>query len=141
MPPFLAGLEADLRAFLEDGLIVDPWLAGLEQEYIAFDSQDMLAQEAAQLAVDHWREPLRTQVLDGYPAPIRMGRTAAHEILVSTAAAVAHETLGRIRVSPDLAAEAIARVRRFVAGRGFGALVRVYGGVTFAENHTAVRHY
>jgi SAM-dependent methyltransferase len=36
---------------------------------------------------------------------------------------------------------AIARVRRFVAARGFGALVRVYGVVTFAENHTAVRHY
>ena len=141
LAPFLAGLEDDLRAFLAHGLIVDPWLAGLDKEFIDFNSQDQLAQEAAQLAVDHWREPLRTQTLDAFPVPIRMGRTAAHEILISAAAAVAHERLGRIRVTPDIAAEAIARVRRFVAAHNFGALVRIYGAVTYAENHSAVRHY
>ena len=137
----LVGLEDHLRAFLAHGLIVDPWLAGLEKEFFEYDSQDQLAQEAAQLAVDYWKEPLRAQTLDAFPAPVRIGRTAAHETLVSTAAAVAHERLGRIRVTPDLAAEAIARVRRFVAARGFGALVRIYAVATFVENHAAVRYY
>jgi SAM-dependent methyltransferase len=137
----LVGLEGHLRAFLAQGLIVDPWLAGLEKEFFEYDSQDQLADEAAQLAVDHWKEPLRTQTLDAFPAPIRMGRTAAHEILVSTSAAVAHERRGRIRVTPDFAAEAVSRVRRFIDERGFGALVRIYAVVTFVENHGAVRHY
>jgi len=70
-----------------------------------------------------------------------LGRTAAQEILTSTAAVVAHEWSGRIYVTPDVAAEAIARFRRYIAGRGFGGLVRVYAVVTFAENHGAVRHY
>lgn len=134
-------LEDDFRAFLAHGLAVDPWLAGLAKEHFAFDSQTMLAQEAAQLDVELWREPLRTQTLDAYPVPIRMGRTAAHETLVSTAATIAHERRGRIHVTPDVATEAIRQVGRFVADRGFGALVRVYSAVTFVENHGAVRHY
>ncbi len=131
----------DLRAFLTHGLIVDPYLAGLDQEFFEYDSQDVLAQEADQLALTHWREPLRTQVLGASPAPLRIGRSAAHEILISTAATIAHEWRGRVRVTIDVAAEAIQRVRRFIATRGFGALVLVYASITFTENHSAVRHY
>jgi ubiquinone/menaquinone biosynthesis C-methylase UbiE len=137
----LAGLEDDLRAFLQHGLIVDPWLAGLDKEFFDYDVQDQLAQEAAQLDVTYWQEPLRTQTLDAYPIPVRFGRTAAHEVLVSTAAIVAHERNGRIHVTPDIGAEATDRLHRFIAERSFGAVVRVYGVVTFSENHAAVRHY
>ena len=139
--PAMPELADDLRAFLAQGLILDPYLAGLTREHFEEDSQQLLAQEAAQLAVRHWREPLIGDVLGTAPAPTRLGRTAAHEVLTSSSAALAHERKGHIHVTRDIAAEALARLHRFVAARGFGALVRVYGAVTYAENHGAVRHY
>jgi len=139
--PAMPELADDLRAFLAHGLILDPYLAGLTREHFEEDSQQLLAQEAAQLAVRHWREPLIGDVLGTAPAPTRLGRTAAHEVLTSSSAALAHERKGHIHVTRDIAAEALARLQRFVAAQGFGALVRVYGAVTFTENHGAVRHY
>lgn len=139
--PTLPDLADDLRAFLAHGLILDPYLAGLTREHFEEDSQQLLAQEAAQLAVRHWREPLIGESLGTRPAPTRLGRTATHEVLTSSAAALAHERKGHIHVTRDIAQEALARLQRFVAARGFGALVGIYGAVTFAENHGAVRHY
>jgi ubiquinone/menaquinone biosynthesis C-methylase UbiE len=134
-------LVEDLRAFLAHGLILDPYLAGLMGEHFEGDSRQLLAQEAAQFAVRHWREPLVTRTLGDMPAPTRLGRTAAEEVLLSSAAALAHERKGHIHVTRDLAEEARARMQRFITDRNFGSLVRAYVAVTFAENHGAVRHY
>jgi SAM-dependent methyltransferase len=135
------GLEEDLRAFLAHGLILDPYLAGLMGEHFEGDSRSVLTHEAAQLAVRHWREPLVTRTLGDMPAPTRLGRTAVEEVLLSSAAALAHERQGHVHVTHDVAEEALARVQRFIADRGFGALVQTYVAVTYAENHGAVRHY
>jgi hypothetical protein len=115
-------LVEDLQVFLAHGLILDPYLAGLLGEHFEGDSRQLLAQEAAQLAVRHWREPLVTQTLRATPAPTRLGRTAAHEILLSSAAALAHERQGRIHVTRDIAEQATARTQRLIAARGFGTL-------------------
>lgn len=139
--PAMPDLADELRAFLAHGLILDPYLAGLTREHFEDDAQQLLAHEAAQLAVRHWREPLIGDTLGTVPAPTRLGRTATHEVLTSSSAALAHERKGHIHVTRDIAQEALTRLQRFVAARGFGTLVRVYGAVTFAENHGAVRHY
>ncbi len=139
--PFSTGLVDDLRSCLDYGLALDPWLAGLKREYFEDDSQEALQHAAAQLAVERWREPPITEVLGDLPAAARLGRTACQEMLISSAAAIAHDRLGDIHVGPVIAHAAISRLRRFVADRGIGALVRVYAVVTYVENHGAVRHY
>ena len=40
------GRIADVRAFLDRGLMLGPWLAGLDQERLSFDSQQPLAEAA-----------------------------------------------------------------------------------------------
>lgn len=130
-----------LRAFVEAGLILDPWLAGLGEDYFAFGSQELLYNTAAALAAQHWREPLISKSMGTTPMPERMAQTAAHEILVSTAAAVSHEQRGKLHIAEEEATAAITRLHSFIQAHDFGAVVQVYGLLTFVENHIAVRHY
>lgn len=139
--PFSAGLVDDLQSCLDHGLVLDPWLAGLSGEYFEDRAQELLQEAAAQFAAERWREPAITEVLGDIPAASRLGRTACQELLISSAAALAHDRLGRIRVGPEIAEETALRARRFVAQSGIGALVRVYVVIAFLENHGAVRHY
>jgi len=134
-------LPIALRTFLECGLILDPWLAGLSEESFSFDSQEVLARAAAGLTGEHWREPAISQTLGTLPAPKSLGRWAALEVLNCSAASVAHERVGHIRVDAAMAAEAVRRLELFVAKRGFGPLVLVFLAVTFAESQAAVAHY
>lgn len=134
-------LPAALRTFLECGLILDPWLAGLSDESFTFESQEVLARAAASLAGEHWREPTLSQTLGTVPAPRSLGRRAALEVLTCSAAAVAHERVAHIAVNAAMAAEAVRRVELFVTKRGFGPLVLVFLAVTFAESQAAVAHY
>lgn len=146
-PPTLAsprrfpGLARLLRAFLQAGLMLDPWLAGLRHENFEFRSQELLADDAAKLAAEHWREPLISQTLGTYPLSHRFGETAAREVLVSTAATIAHERRGTLHIAEAEAMEAMQRVRAFITAHGFGTLVVLYGAITFVENHVALRHY
>jgi len=130
-----------LRAFVEAGLILDPWLAGLGEDYFAFGSQELLYNTAAALAAQHWHEPLISASMGTTPMPERMAQTAAHEILVSTAATVGHEQRGKLHIAEEEAATAITRLQGFILAHDFGAVVQVYGLLTFVENHIAVRHY
>ncbi len=134
-------LPAALGTFLECGLILDPWLAGLSNESFSFESQELLARAAAGLTGEHWREPVISQTLGTLPAPKSLGRQAALEVLTCSAASIAHERLGHIMVDAAVAAEAVRRLELFVAKRGFGPLVLVFLAVTFAESQGAVAHY
>lgn len=134
-------LPIALRTFLECGLIVDPWLAGLSSESFSFDGQELLARAAAGLTGEHWREPLISETLGTLPAPKSLARRAALEVLTCSAASVAHERVGHITVDAVMAAEAVRRLELFVAKRGFGPLVLVFLAVTFAESQAAVAHY
>ncbi|MGI8914259.1 MAG: class I SAM-dependent methyltransferase [Chloroflexota bacterium] len=134
-------LTPALRAFLRTGLMLDPWLAGLQKENFEFAAQELVADEAARIAAQQWREPLISATLGTSPLPRRLGRTAAHEVLVSTAGTVAHERRGTLHIDKEEAIEAILRLRHFLEAHSFGTLVLVYGLVTFVENHLALEHY
>ncbi len=134
-------LATALRTFLECGLILDPWLAGLSNESFSFESQELLSKAAVSLAGEYWREPVISQTLGTVPGPKSLGRQAVLEVLTCSAAAVAHERVGHITVDTAVAAEAVRRLELFVAKIGFGPLVLVFLAVTFYESQGAVAHY
>ncbi len=136
-----AELRADVRTFLDRGLMLGPWLAGLEQERFSFDSQELLAEAAEGLAAAYWQEPLITATIGDVPATTTLGRRGVREILDSTAATIASGRLGRIRVDRAIAQEAVRRMEAFITAAGFGALIRVYLLVVTAKNHGALRYY
>lgn len=136
-----AELRADVRTFLDHGLMLGPWLAGLEQERFSFDSQQLLAEAAEGLAAAYWQEPLITATIADMPATTALGRRAVREILDSTAATIASGRLGRIHVDLAIAREAVHRMEAFIAAAGFGALVRVYLLVVESKNHGALMYY
>lgn len=141
MTPAGPDLPLALRTFLKCGLILDPCLAGLSEESFSFASQEALARAAAGLAGEHWREPLLAATLGTLPAARGLGRRAALEVLTCSAAAIAHERVGRITVDTSIAAEAVRRVEGFIAEQGFGPLVLVFLAITGAESQAAVAHY
>lgn len=136
-----APLEAHVRSFVEHRLMLDPWLADLDAERFSFASQEMIARASDGLAAEYWREPLIGETLGTLPALRTLGRRVCREILDSTAAAVAHERVGRLRVDAALAREAIRRLESFVADAGFGAAVRVYLAVATVKNYGALIHF
>lgn len=121
--------------------MLDAWMAGLAEESISFASQTLLAEVASSLADAHWREPLITGMLGPLPGARSVGRRAALEVLTCSAAAVAHERLGRIAVDTEAAAEAVRRLSDFVDQQGFGTLVRVVLAITSAGSQAALAHY
>ena len=135
------GLHLYLRAFLEVGLILDPWLAGLTSECFSFDSLDRITRAAAELTSEYWHEPLIAETLGTWPASQAVARKATLEILSSSSAVIAHEQLGRVAVSLAMADEAIQRMERFVGRHGFGPLVRIFQAVTRCDSQAAVAHY
>lgn len=136
-----AELAPALRTFLECGLILDPWLAGLVDEHFSFESQDVVARAADGLAGVHWREPLISRTLGGLPSLKSLGRRAVSEVATSTAAALAHERVGRISVDAAMAEEAVHRLERFIARVGFGPLVLIFLAVSVTESQGALAHY
>jgi ubiquinone/menaquinone biosynthesis C-methylase UbiE len=136
-----ATLQTHLRGFLEFGLMLDPWLAGLSAENFSFGGQELLARAAARLAAQHWHEPLIADTLGVLPAQRSLALRAAREILNSSAATVAQDRLGRIAVDAAMAGEAIERMDRFVDRHGFGPLVQIFLAVTACDSQAAVAHY
>ncbi len=141
MPRDRHALPAALRTFLECGLMLDAWIGGLADESFSFASQELLARTASALAAEHWREPRIAETLGDLPAAPSLGRRAAMEVLSCSAAAVAHERVGRIVVDRGTALEAARRLRAFVDRRGFGPLVLVFLAITGAQSLAAVDHY
>lgn len=136
-------LAGDVRAFVEHGLILDPWLVDLEEEAErAFDlaSEDLLYQEAESLTLEHWREPAVARGLGALPLPERLAEAAAHEILLSTAAAIGDARQGRARIGEPEARAAIGRLQGFLEARDFFGLLWVYKAASFLENASALRH-
>jgi ubiquinone/menaquinone biosynthesis C-methylase UbiE len=134
-------LPAALHAFLECGLMLDAWMGGLAEESFSFAGQELLARTASALAAEHWREPSIGETLGTLPAAPGLGRRVAMEVLSCSAAAVAHERVGRIVVDTDTALEVARRLRSFVDRLGFGPLVRIFLAVTGAQSLAAVDHY
>lgn len=134
-------LADQLRAFLDCGLALDPWLTGLTEETYSFTSQDRIARTAAGMSGQYWREPLITETLGTIPVLKTQGQRAVLETLTSTAAAIAHERLGRIAVDDAIAGEAQRRLQGFVDHSCFGALVRIVMVVQAADNLAALTYY
>lgn len=136
-----AALHLHLRGFLEVGLMLDPWLAGLSTETFSFGGQELLARAAARLAGQYWHEPLIADTLGVLPAERSLALRAAREILNSSAATVAHDRLGHVAVDAAMAGEAIERMERFVDRHGFGPLVQIFLAVTTCDSQAAIAHY
>jgi len=137
VPGYVAEV-AELRAFLDAGLFADPPAAGLGEEIFALDAQEYLEAVAVDLTADHWSGEAIAHAAGTEPVSADLGRNAAYEVLAATAAGVAHEETGAIVVDRAVAEEAARRASAFVAGEGFGALVRVFCTCVAFEDLQAV---
>jgi len=139
-PPDLSPTD-EVRAFLAHGLMLDAWLAGLLREHFTFESQEQLSGAADALAARHADDDVVARMLPDLDAATRFRRKLCLEVLNCTAAVVAHDRVGRIRVDMATADEAVYRVERFVDSVGFGALAAVYTLVADTGNQDAVAYY
>ena len=138
----LAELQPVMHDFLQRGLVISPWLAGVNENR-RFDEEvffliDKAAQEYTETA---WTEELQSRVFQDLPAMPRLPRTAFYEICASTAVWLAHGEMGQTDATVELAARAIATVQQFCRDYDLGTLVQLYGLSTQYENHQAVAYY
>lgn len=137
----LQNVVEPLRSFLTAGLMLDPWLAGLQSEHFTFNSQSLLHEAATAITGEHWREPVITQTLGSLAMMRSLADKSVLEVLNSSAAVIGHQQFGRLHVDLGVANEAIRRLRAFLELHGFGPLVWIYLVVTLVENYTTLAHY
>ncbi|MHB1629935.1 MAG: methyltransferase domain-containing protein [Bacilli bacterium] len=131
-----------LRRFLDDGLVISPWLAGVNGNG-RFDAAvfEFLDSEARELADTQWTEQEQVKAFGSLAAPERLARTAIYEIAASTAVSLTHEESGSTWVEEESVRVALHMVREFCAEFGASTLLQLYSVATGYENLQAVAHY
>lgn len=121
-----------VRAFLDCGLMLDPWLGDLAERRIEPGAERLLRHVAAEMTLRFGG----TGQAGG-----AVGVHAALDTLASTAAVIAHDRVGRIAVTGSMAEEARRRLMAFIGRRGFRALVWVHGAISRFEHLGVMRYY
>ena len=135
-------LDHTLRTLYGSGLVISPWLAGVDNRD-RFDSGvfERLDLEARELAATHWTEAEKIDNFGTLPIPEKFPRIATYETVASTAVFLAHERTGDLLVNEGLALEALRRVENFISAHGFGTLLQAYRFITAYENLNALKYY
>jgi len=139
----LRSIKEEIVKFLEYGLVVSPWLAGIGNES-RFDDDifEYLDGQAQSISEMLWTEAMQTETFgEDIPVPDRIPRTALYEIVASTAVWIAHEETGTAEVTFNFAEQALQRVRTFIQEYGLTTLVEVYVAATRYENYQAIWYY
>ena len=132
----------EFREFEAAGLVISPWLAGVNGNG-RFDASifEMLDEGIRSFAIRSWTEWERLHVLNDLPSPEKLPRTAMYEIVASTAVLMAHERTGGLEVDELLAAEALEKTVAFAQQHGFSKLLQLYMIATSWENQNAIAYY
>ncbi len=138
----LAELQPIMHDFLQRGLVISPWLAGINENRRVDEQMFFLIDEAVQDYADsNWSEAMQTKAFGDLPVMPRVPRTALYEICASTAVWLAHGEMGQAEVTEELAQRAMAMVQQFCGDYDLATLVHLYGLATQYENHQALAHY
>ena len=134
--------EQSMIDFLNRGLVISPWLAGIDTRGRVDEAAFFLLDEGAQEFINTaWTDELQTLAFGAMPVSSRMPRTAFYEIAASTAVWLAHEETGQPDVSRELTEQAMAMVRQFCSDYDPATLVQLYRVATQYENMQAISYY
>ncbi|MHB1685361.1 MAG: class I SAM-dependent methyltransferase [Bacilli bacterium] len=139
----MSDITQKVKTFLDFGLVISPWLAGVDG-HGRFDGDifSYLDGQAQSITDLQWTDDMQRQVFgEDTPALDRIPRTALYEVMASTAVWMAHEETGTAEVNEDIAEQALVRVREFCSRYGLADLVQVYGIATQYENYQAIHYY
>ncbi len=135
-------MPALMRDFLNRGLAISPWLAGVDSTgRLNVDEFARIDSVSRELSNTMWTHEQQVLYYGGLTIPQRIGRTAVYEILASTAVSLAHDQLGQNGVNALMTEQAIEKVVQFIQDHSFGLLVRLYTLATGYENMQAVKFY
>lgn len=142
MEPSLIPLTNKLRKLYEAGVVINPWLAGIDSagrfDPCLFEQLDLEAREYSKI---HWTEKESIQNFDTLPVPTEFPRIALYETFASTAVFIAHEQTGNLFVDERIAVEAIDKVEKFCEINGLGSLVYIYRSMTAYDNLNAINYF
>jgi ubiquinone/menaquinone biosynthesis C-methylase UbiE len=130
-----------LGDFLRRGMVISPWLMMHSQarfDVNLFSDIDRLARD---MVAVKWTDAEKIEVFGEFPLSERVPRTAAYEIIASTALSIAHDKFGDLEIYPEQILEAINLLNNFSTDYGFGNIVKIYGFVTSFENAQALHYY
>jgi len=135
-------LTEDIRIFLSTGLVISPWLAGVDSGD-RFDAElfHLIDYVAREIASVHWSEQNQILVFHNMPIPERIPRTAIYETIASTAVYLAIEEQSSAIVDEPIAQKALRMVEDYISIHGLATLVLIYALVTSYENHQALSFY
>ena len=135
-------LKHILQDFLNRGLVISPWLAGVGRDGRFDDMVFEYVNEDAQSMADlDWTEEMVIQIFDTLPSPQRLPRTAIYEIAASTAVSMAHNETGFPDVNEEFAQMAMKKVKAFCADYDLAVLVQLYLVTTKYENDQAISFF
>lgn len=137
-----SNLSNKLRQLYESGVVINPWLAGVDStsrfDPGVFEHLDLEAREYSSI---HWTEEETIQNFDTLPVPNKFPRIALYETFASTAVFIAHKKTGNLLVDEKIALKAIEKVENFCNTHGFGTLVYIYRLVTAYDNLNAINYF
>jgi len=126
----------------ESGLVVSPWLEGLDNAS-RFDPGvfELLDSEAREYSLVRWTEAEMIKNFGTIPIPESFPRVALYETFASTAVFIAHEQTGNLFVDDEIALQAISKVEDFCAKSGLGTLVFLYRMIAAYDNLNAINYF
>jgi len=142
MEPSLLALTSKLRQLYKLGIVINPWLAGVDSasrfDPGLFEQLDLEAREYSKV---HWTEAEAIQNFDTLPVPTEFPRIALYETFASTAVFIAHEQTGNLLVDEKITLKAIDKVENFCNIHGLGSLVYIYRLLTAYDNLNAINYF
>lgn len=135
-------LTEKIKQMYESGLVVSPWLEGLDNAS-RFDPGifELLDSEAREYSSVGWTETEMIKNFGTLPIPESFPRVALYETFASTAVFIAHEKTGNLFVEDEVALQAINKVEEFCANFGLGTLVFLYRMIAAYDNLNAVNYF
>ncbi len=135
-------LTQDIKTFLSTGLVISPWLAGIDAiDRFDADVFHLIDYVAREIAAAHWSEENQIRVFHDLPTPERIPRTAIYETIASTAVYLAIEQHSEAVVDEPIAQQALRMVEDYISEHGLASLVFIYALITSYENHQALAYY
>ncbi|MCY0875556.1 MAG: class I SAM-dependent methyltransferase [Firmicutes bacterium] len=136
-----ASLVDSMRAFLDSGLVISPWLYK-DEHTLRLDLQTFasLNKFALDFAQEHWTPEAKFTAFHDLPVPDRMTRTALYEIAASSTLSLAWNEGSRV-VSLAHSQSVVDLISSFCKQHGLARLVQLYSLATAYENYQAVGYY
>lgn len=130
-----------VKRMLQEGLFLDPPLAGIEAEQFTGDAFALLETATEDLVNRYVDRADMAREFPHVPITDRLIYSSIYEFTASTAVLTAHTLYGHLNVNRDIARQSIEAVENFIQRHGYLTFVLTFGMIVIYHGLQAIHYY